>query len=304
MKNVSTQFSLVMGTLGRSDEIALFIDSLFKQNDPPSWELIIVDQNDDDKVATALQPFLSMSSDISRLIHIKIKKKGLSIARNFGLEIATGQFIAFPDDDCIYGSHVLRFVSDQFSSDSRLDGVTLFDVNNLAALEDQKFAGDIYGINDYNVFQRAISYTIFLRQCASRHRFDERFGVGSVYGATEETDYMFRILGKGSIIKQMGGPVIFHPDKTMDFENVIRAYSYNVGVGAFFAKHLSLFRVRFVLFFLVSWSKLLLRLLQKLILFRSRDQRWYFAIARGRLVGMWRYLRDCRRENVPTEWLQ
>lgn len=297
MKDDSPIFSLVMGTLGRTDEIQLFIKSLLKQVDAPSWELIIVDQNNDDRVEKILQSFSSILSADNQLRLIKIKKRGLSIARNIGLNTARGQIIAFPDDDCIYGPHVLKFISEQLFSDPGLDGITLFDVKSYAALEDHRNVSAVFQLNDYNVFQRAISYTIFLRKPSSNYRFDERFGVGATYGATEETDYLFRMIGEGAVIKQMGGPVVFHPDKALDFSNVERAFSYNVGVGAFFTKHFSLQRPYFILFFLISWCKLLVRLLQKSIFFLSIDRRWYFSIARGRLVGMWRFLRENRNSH-------
>ena len=280
------KFSLIMGTLGRSDEIGLFVNSLLKQTNAPSWELIIVDQNNDNRVAEVLLPFSSRLPSPDSLKLIKTQNKGLSIARNIGLTVARGELIAFPDDDCMYSPQILKFVSDNFEEDAALDGLTLFDVNNCHSLTDQRNVGESYLLNDYNIFQRAISYTIFLRHVSAQHRFDERFGVGATYGATEETDYLFRLLGKGAILKQIGGPVIFHPDKTMDYENVSRAYSYNIGVGAFFSKHLSLKRPYIIVFFFISWCKLFIRLFQKSILFWSIDRRWYFAIAKGRFAGM------------------
>jgi Glycosyltransferases, probably involved in cell wall biogenesis len=91
------KFSLIMATYGRSNEIENFLISL-KNQTYKNFELIVIDQNDDDKAYKIIKKF---QNDIN-IIYLKVSFKGLSKARNYGLNYASGQIIAFPDDDCEY----------------------------------------------------------------------------------------------------------------------------------------------------------------------------------------------------------
>src|SRR5690606_35936215 len=51
------------------------------------------------------------------VLHIKSDKKGLSLNRNIGLRKASGKYVAFPDDDCIYYPNTLTKVLEKFNED-------------------------------------------------------------------------------------------------------------------------------------------------------------------------------------------
>jgi len=96
------KFSLVMTTLGRDKDIINFIESLLKQT-YTNYELIIVDQNSDDRVVKIFDQY-------KEKINIKYHhcaKRGISVGRNMGLKYVTGDIIGFPDDDCEYDSDTL-----------------------------------------------------------------------------------------------------------------------------------------------------------------------------------------------------
>ena len=71
-------------------------------------------------------------------------------------------------------------------------------------------------------------------------QFDERLGVGTNFGSAEETDYLYRLIRKG--YKGFFNPeeiLVYHPCKKMNIEEEIKkAHSYGMGMGAFFKKHL------------------------------------------------------------------
>jgi len=291
-------FSLIMGTLGRSKEIAEFIESLYAQAGGRSWELIVVDQNADDRVdqvvAAAGAPPAGCRVEI-----IKEPIKGLSRARNVGLKKAGGRIIAFPDDDCVYSREVLDFVANLLGEEERVaDVVSLFDVSDRRELESSGPEGH-RSVTPYTLFARAISYTIFASEAAvARAGFDEDFGVGAMFGAAEETDFLFAILSNGGRVIQSSGPRIFHPNKTQDFKDVQRVSSYNVGIGAFFAKNLSLRFPGLLAFYLVSNLKLLVRLAQFALTGNALKLRWYWLIFSNRHLGALRYLAHVRRRRA------
>ena len=93
------KISLILATKGRVEEMKRFMRSLAQEGNG-SFELIVVDQNEDDRVGAILRE-LNLRFPI---IHLR-SEVGLSRARNVGATAATGDIIAFPDDDCWYQVH-------------------------------------------------------------------------------------------------------------------------------------------------------------------------------------------------------
>jgi glycosyltransferase involved in cell wall biosynthesis len=224
-------FSLIMGTLGRDQEIQDFISSLIKQT-YDEFELIIVDQNQDDrvdKVLAKMQPNINIQ-------HIKTSEKGLSKARNIGLTYAQGKFIAFPDDDCLYPENLLEMVKEKLDNPN-LDGLTCISKDNNNKPSNTKWAKSSRRVNSYNLFKCAISYTIFLKSTCTRGiTFNEQLGVGAPFGSTEESDYLLNVIKKGETIQYFPEMYVIHPDKpNTDIERISH---YAPGQGAFYKIHL------------------------------------------------------------------
>ncbi len=88
-------FSVAICTRGRSDCVRDAVASILA--DPSEKvHVILVDQNDDDRVVEALR---ELETD-RRLSHVRIKTVGAGRARNVALEMATTDIICFTDDDC------------------------------------------------------------------------------------------------------------------------------------------------------------------------------------------------------------
>ena len=58
-------------------------------------ELIVVDQSDDRATADAVSAI-----DDRRLRYVRTGTRGVSHARNLGMELSSGEIVAFTDDDC------------------------------------------------------------------------------------------------------------------------------------------------------------------------------------------------------------
>jgi glycosyltransferase involved in cell wall biosynthesis len=101
-------FSLIVATLGRTRELENLFESLASQA-YPNLECIIVDQNPDRRV----KEIVDLWKDVLKLRVID-SAPGLSRARNVGLTAATGDILAFPDDDCWYSQSLLACVSGWF----------------------------------------------------------------------------------------------------------------------------------------------------------------------------------------------
>lgn len=94
--------SVIMATYNRGDTILRSVQSVLDQEDA-SFELIVVD---DGSVDDTLERLASV--DDARLTVLALAgNRGVSAARNAGLEIARGEFVAFQDSDDIWTPNFL-----------------------------------------------------------------------------------------------------------------------------------------------------------------------------------------------------
>jgi glycosyltransferase involved in cell wall biosynthesis len=235
--------NLILCTIGREKEIENFLISLENQT-YKNYTLIIVDQNKDNKVYNIVQKY---THRIRAIKYFKVKFKGLSKARNFGLKQLgkDADIIAFPDDDCAYPTNLLENVVKFFKKNpqySILTGISIDKETNLPS--SGRFLKNASEITFSNIFQTAISFTIFIRknQVLSTVKFDERLGVGTnKYCSGEETDFLLQLIESGLKGFYYPGKIyVFHPNKLLkcNEEVIKRNYKYSLGMGAIFKKHL------------------------------------------------------------------
>jgi len=284
------KFSLVLATLGRDKEVINFLESL-KNQSYKNFELIIIDQNQDGKIDDIVQKY---KKDFF-INHIKIKEKGLSHARNIGIKYVTGDIISFPDDDCEYPKNLLENVFNTFLDKKNYNIITGTSLDREVKKQNcGKLLKTNTEINCRNIFQTAISFSIFIDFSNKNNAlFDEKLGAGTYFGSAEETDYLFRLLING--YKGFYYPekiFIYHPTKEINFpESRERAYSYGLGFGAFFKKHLIIEKnfcllPSFIkLFFIRPIGGMLLGLLK----FNWRMFLYYKAVFDGRWDGLKKY---------------
>ncbi|MBX3618895.1 MAG: glycosyltransferase family 2 protein [Rhizobacter sp.] len=224
------KFSLIMGTLGRRDEVGDFLASLQRQ-DHRDFELLIVDQNPDERLA----PLVAHYRQHFRILRYR-SAPGLSRARNVGLRYATGEVIAFPDDDCWYPDGLLSYVAGRLQAEPSLDGLTGRFVDAEGRSEG-RWLPQSQPLTPFNVWRGAISFSIFLRRRLVERvgGFDELLGVGAgtPWGAGEETDFLLRGMRAGAALEYDHDLVLHHPVKTVDFGSaaIARQCRYEAGFG-------------------------------------------------------------------------
>lgn len=229
-KKNAPKFSLIMGTLGRTEEVRRFLSSLQRQ-DYREFELFIVDQNPDDRLLAMIEEY-RQHYRIQRIV----SPKGLSRARNAGLAQITGDIVAFPDDDCWYPDGLLSYVASRFTKEAGLDGLTGRFMDEDGSAE-RHWLKSSQPLNRYTVWRGAISFSIFLRRALVDRigPFDETLGVGAgtAWGAGEETEYLLRGLNAGGRIVFDHDLVLRHPVKIGSFDERERKRqdSYEAGFG-------------------------------------------------------------------------
>jgi GT2 family glycosyltransferase len=189
-------FDLVVATVGRLEELASLLDSLERQTHQ-AFRVLVVDQNTDDRLDDVLA---GRGFDIVRLR----SERGLSRARNVALPHLTAEVVAFPDDDCRYPEDILAHVGRRFAEERRLDGVTGRSVDEQGR-SGASWKLDRALLSDANLWNRAISYAIFLRRDVVERigSFDEQLGLGAgtAWSSGEEIDYLIRAVKTGARIE-------------------------------------------------------------------------------------------------------
>lgn len=226
-------FDLVVATVDRVEPLDRLLDSLESQSHR-RFRLLLVDQNEDDR----LEPVIGRHSglDVVRLC----SARGLSRARNAALADLTAEIVAFPDDDCVYTPDLLERVARRFA-ETDLDGLTGRAVG-LDGGGAPNWKTDSAVLDRENLWNRAISFTIFLRrQIAERvGRFDEQLGLGSgtPWHSGEEIDYLIRAVSGGARIEYDAELTVAH-DETPPSPDGLRALGRRDGasVGYILRKH-------------------------------------------------------------------
>ena len=222
-------FDLVVATVGRVQELGRFLDSLEAQ-EYPRVRVLVIDQNED----AQLEPILTGRG--AEIVHLR-SRPGLSRARNGALGHVTADIVAFPDDDCLYPPGSLGRLAERFSSDSLLDGLTgrAQDASGTSAAS---WKTDPARLTDDNLWNRAISFTIFLRRTVVERvgTFDERLGLGSngPWSSGEEIDYLIRAVRGDARIEYAPTFVVRHGVRIDDARVGLRD---GASVGYLLRKH-------------------------------------------------------------------
>jgi glycosyltransferase involved in cell wall biosynthesis len=224
-------FSLIMATRGRTIEPNRFFESLTACG-CEDLECIVVDQNLDDR----LLPLLDRWKGRFAIKHLRAAQ-GLSRARNIGLHHATGDLVAFPDDDCWYSPGLLREVVSFFAAKRtyRILSVGVRDEGN--TLSGNRWIQESCDLTTANLFRTSVGFALFLRCGRSKNplTFDESLGVGAgtPFVSGEDTDYVFRLIASGFKGRFDRSMTVYHPRRDMmsGQANAARAYGYGCGMG-------------------------------------------------------------------------
>jgi GT2 family glycosyltransferase len=227
-------FDLVVATVDRVEELQRLLASLRRQT-YQGFRVVLVDQNEDDR----LEPVLAAQPDL-HVLRLRAAR-GLSHARNVALGHVTADVVGFPDDDCLYPERLLEDVARRFAASPDLDGLTGRAVDD-AGQPHPSWRKDAARLTRFNLWNRAISYTVFLRRAVVEQvgAFDERLGLGSAtaWSSGEEIDYLVRALETGARVDYVPGLSVVHA-RPAATGGTLRAIAYRDGasVGRIHRQH-------------------------------------------------------------------
>ncbi|MCR9249730.1 MAG: glycosyltransferase family 2 protein [bacterium] len=233
------KFSLVLPTYGEDklEYLENFLEGLLVQT-YSNFELIVVDQNETDAVAKLCKRYDSKIN----LSYLHSEVKGLSLCRNLGLRHASGEIIAFPDDDCLYPNDLLMQINKKFQE-------TNFDLISVNCLEyNSKKKLTFISLNETkefgiaDIFKAVSSISVFFKGVKDHHRFDEQLGLGGEYFSSEEFDFTLSFLRDNKRAIYIDDIFVLHPDnEDIEKRTLLKKVKRNsIGHGAFLRKHFGL----------------------------------------------------------------
>ncbi len=274
--------SLVLATLGRDREVADFLKSLMNQT-YKDFELIIIDQNKDGKIDAIVEPFMTCL-DVK---HVKVNFTGNARARDYGIGLAQGRIVAFPDDDCAYDKNVLKKVIDEFKRRPNL---------SILVAGSYDFSSNRFsiGVNSHNAqyFSRFKMMGVEFTQFFDRKKIDGKqfhldhdFGIGSKYSGAEGFELLYRLLRADNIAFYNPEIRIYHPDKDHYKLGTGRMLMYSTGVGAYIRKFANQQDV-FILYYIIRkmFVAPILKMMLALVLLNPKKLAYSFY----NFVGIWR----------------
>ncbi|WP_333872888.1 glycosyltransferase family A protein [Methylobacter sp.] len=274
--------SLVLATLGREQELADFLKSLINQT-YKDFELIIIDQNKDGKIDAIVEPFKSCLD----VMHVKVDFTGNARARDYGIGLAHGRIIAFPDDDCAYDRNVLKKVVAEFKRRPNL---------SILVAGSYEFSSSRFsmGVNSDSAqyFSRfkmmGVEFTHFFDQKkidGKQFYLDHDFGIGSKYSGAEGFELLYRLLRAGSTAFYTPEIKIYHPDKDHYKLGTGRMLMYSTGIGAYIRKFANQ-QDAFILYYIIRkmFVAPILKMMLALVLLNPKKLAYSFY----NFVGIWR----------------
>lgn len=251
--------SIVLCTHNRASGAERTLESLLALRYPLLEILVVDNAPEDDATRTLVERFARRDP---RVRYVREDRKGLSCARNRGLREATGEFIAFTDDDvrvdplwvdglmrgfarhpevaCVTGlvaSASLGRPAEQYF-DRRVWWSSSCEPRLFTA---QRRAGDS-PLHPYSagIFGTGANFAASVPVLKLLGGFDECLGAGSPTQGGEDLDIFVRLVTAGHALSYEPSALVWHEHRVDDESLRRQMYAYGLGLTAYLTKHLLL----------------------------------------------------------------
>jgi len=282
--------SIIVCTRNRPELLGRCLEALAVQTG--AFEVLVVNQGD----THALIP-----SD-PRFHYIAHQERGLAAARNMGLCAASGNIIAFLDDDAVPDPGYIAALERAFAGDVKPAAIA----GRILTIEDGRPYARVHDDRPRPLNRR--DWLPFLGGNFAISRsvinligpFDERFGAGRHWASGEETDYFFRMLYQNCRVAYVPAIVIHHPKEAVDGATIElrrKLFAYGRGQGAMMARHLFDFaNYRMIATLIWSVTKPSLRAMQYALNLKWGKALLHATVVLGKCTGFGEFVRGTARE--------
>ena len=233
--------SAVICTRNRPDLIGNAVQSVL-DNTYPDFDLLVVDQSDDDRTGTVVR---ELAARDSRLRYLHTPKPGLSRAYNIGIRETNGEVLAFTDDDCVAPADWIASIAQAFVEQPDVEmlyGQVMLpaalvghtgEVPTLSILHAEK----LNRRNGFRIYGMGANYAVRRALFERIGGFDEALGGGGPLKSSQDFDFQYRAyLGGATVALEPSVKVDHYGLRTREqWPSTERAYGF--GDGAFYFKH-------------------------------------------------------------------
>ena len=255
-------------------------------NDHPDFDLLVVDQSNDDSTKLALADF--EADDRFRYVHLD--RVGLSHAYNFGIALSSGPLMAFTDDDCVAPTDWLRTIEDAFD---RHPDVDMLYGQTLAAPDLRGAPGVLPALpiprerklsktDGFQVFGMGANFAMRRSLIDRVGGFDEALGGGGPLRSSQDFDQVYRVYKAGAACLLSPSVWVHHYGirEGQAWTDTMRAYG--IGDGAFYLKHIRCGDLEAARMLIARMARLFLREVRKGL--ARKPMEWVYL--RSYLTGM------------------
>lgn len=236
-----TSVSVVIPTRGRPDLIGQSVKAVLA-NDHPDFDVVIVDQSDDDATGRIVR---ALADADPRLRYLHTAPPGLSRAYNVGACSVSAPILAFTDDDCVARPDWITTIAAAFAAEPDAEllygRVALPASLALAPGEVPVLpiarAERLDSRRGFRIYGMGANFALRRQLLARIGGFDEILGGGGPLRSSQDFDLQYRAYLSGAV-------VLLRPEVSVDHYGLrsrsqwpatLRAYG--IGDGAFYMKH-------------------------------------------------------------------
>jgi glycosyltransferase involved in cell wall biosynthesis len=233
--------SVVMCTRNRPDLIARAVSSVL-DNDHARFNLIVVDQSDDDQTGATVR---ALGATHANLRYVHTPTPGLSRAYNIGVRATTGTLIAFTDDDCAAPNDWITSIARAFSNEP--DAEMLYGQVLLPeSLRDHPEQVPTLPIarparlskrEGFRIFGMGANFALRRSLFERIGGFDEILGGGAPLRSSQDFDFQYRAYLAGAVILLRPEVAVDHYGVRTPAQWPATHRAYGIGDGAFYFKH-------------------------------------------------------------------
>ena len=145
--------SVIIPTYNRSNILNRTVDSVLNQN-YSDFEVIVVNDGSDDNTSEIINSY-----DDPRITLYEQENKGLSAARNKGINMSEGEYISFIDDDDEYFTNFLQKAVEELENESSSCGAVFSPFVEVKWDSQSSVRRNDYNIVDKKTFWKEITLT-------------------------------------------------------------------------------------------------------------------------------------------------